>query len=170
MKKMMVAGLAAVGVLAGGASVAALVTGGGAAPATATTATAESTTAQMPCAGGALSSLVRKGTITKAQATAIQNALWTYMRDHSGRMGEHMGSIRSHMGDMDDMWAHGPMATVLQELVSKGTITKTQATAITTAITQQMTAWHGHGPGMMGSHRTDMMAGQAGMMGDGHMG
>ena len=83
------------------------------------------------------------------------------MRDPSGRMGEHMGGVRHHMGDMDGTWANGPMATVLRQLVNKGTITQAQATAITSAITRQMTTWHGHGTGMMG--------GQGRMMGDGHM-
>ncbi len=162
MKKILVAGLAAAGVLAGGTGAVALVNGGGATPASATTVAATYITTDMPCAG-ALSSLVRKGTITRAQATAIQNALWAYMRDHSARMGEHMAGSRGHLGDMDDMWGNGPMARVLQELVSKGTITKAQATAITSTITQRMTAWHDHGAGMMGSH-------DAGMMGGGHIG
>lgn len=166
MKKILVAGVAAAAVLGGSASAFALVNGGGAAAASATTAAAAYAAADLPCAGGALNSLVRKGTITKAQATAVQNALWAYMRDHTGRMGEHIGNIRSHMGGTDDMWARGPMAKVLQELVSKGTITKAQATAII----QQMAARHGHGAGMMGGHRTDMMGGQAGMMGGAHMG
>jgi hypothetical protein len=169
MNKKLLAGLTAAGVLAGGASAAALITGAGAAPARATTTIAAArSTPQVPCTGSALTSLVRKGTITQAQAAAVQQALRTYMRDHSGRMSEHMGGVCHHIGDMDGMWANGPMATVLRQLVNKSTITQAQATAFTTAITHQMTAWHGHGWGMMGG-QAGMMGGQAGMMGDGHM-
>jgi polyhydroxyalkanoate synthesis regulator phasin len=149
MNKRVMAGLTAAGILTGGASAVALVAGGGVAPAGATVAAAYSAP-RMPCAGNALNSLIRKGTITQAQATAVQKALGTYMRDQTGRMGWDMASMRRHMGDMT---AHGPMATVMRQLVSKGTITRTQATAII----QQMRTHCGHGHG-------------AGMMGNGHMG
>lgn len=149
MNKRVMAGLAAAGLLAGGASTVALVTGGGVAPAGATVAAAYSTP-RMPCVGNALSSLVRKGTITPAQAMAVQKAFWTAMRDQAGRMGWDMASMRRHMGDMT---AHGSMATVLRQLVSKGIITRAEAIAIIQQMRTHCGHWHG-----------------AGMMGNGHMG
>lgn len=149
MNKRVMAGLAAASVLTSGISAVALVTGSGVAPASAAVAAAYSAP-RMPCAGNALNSLVRKGTITRAQATAVQQAFGTYMRDQAGRMGWGMASMRRHMRDM---MAHGPMETVLRQLVSKGTITGAQATAII----RQMRTHCGRGHG-------------GGMMGDGHMG
>jgi hypothetical protein len=153
MNKKLVAGLAAVGVLAGGGTAAALITAGGAAPATASTAV--STTATAP-AGSPLASLATNGTITRSQATAIQNALITYMRENRHDMGDHRAAF--WMGGTPPMLAsNGPLKTVLGQLVNNGTITQSQATAVTSAFTQQMKLhWgdghgmRGHGPGMMG--------------------
>jgi polyhydroxyalkanoate synthesis regulator phasin len=154
MNNKLMAGLAAVGVLAGGGTAAALIIAGGTASATAGTVTAVSTTATVP-AGGPLASLVAKGTITQTQATAIQDALVTYTREHRQDMDEHcaFGS-----GGTPRMLASGgPLATVLGQLVKNGTITGSQAAAVTSAFTQQIKAhwsdgpgWRGHGPGMMG--------------------
>jgi hypothetical protein len=149
MNKRVMAGLAAAGVLTSGLSAVALVTGSGVAPASGAAAAAYSAP-RMPCAGNALNSLVRKGTISRAQATAVHDAFRRYMRDQAGRMGWGMAGMRHHMGDMT---AHGPMAAVLRQLVSNGTITRAQATAII----QQMRSHCGHWRG-------------AGMMGTGHMG
>ena len=79
-----------------------------------------------------------KGTITQAQATAIQNAMWTYLRNHLGGMRDHWDGMPAAM------WSDVPMATVLRQQVSKGTMTGAQATAIT----RQMKAhWdYGYGP------------------------
>src|ERR1017187_7726316 len=159
MNKKLAAGLAAAGILAGGGSAAAMAAAGSTAPAAASTAAATASTPAMPCTGTALASLVSKGTITQAQATAIQNAMWTYARNHLGDMRDYMDGMPAAM------WSDAPMATVLRQQVSKGTITQAQATAIT----QQMKSnWdHGSGSGRSGSGRSGS---GAGMMGGGHMG
>ena len=74
--------------------------------------------ASTPCTGTALASLVSKGTITQAQATAIQNAMWTYLRNHLGDMRDHWDGMPAAM------WSDVPMATVLRQQVSKGTMTR----------------------------------------------
>jgi hypothetical protein len=160
MNKKLVAGLAAVGVLAGGGTAAALITAGGAAPATASPITAVSTTATVP-AGSPLASLVTKGTITGSQATAIQNALITYMREHRRAFGDHCAGPWSD-GTPPMLAAHGPLATVLGQLVTNGTIAQSQATAVTSAFTQQTKLHWADGPGMRGYG--------PGMMGGSHMG
>jgi hypothetical protein len=152
MNKKLVAGLAAVGVLAGGGTAAALITAGGTAPATASTITAVSTTATVP-AGSPLASLVAEGTITGSQAAAIQNALITYMREHRQDMSDHCAVFRAN-GMPWMLASSGPLKTVLGQLVRNGAITQSQATAVTGAFTQQVRAhgpgMRGHGPGMMG--------------------
>lgn len=171
MNKKLLASLAAAGVLAGGTTAAVLAATGGIAGAAAAPSAAASTPPSMPCTGDALRSLVSKGTITQAQATAFQDALWAYMRGgHDGSIGSHMRDIRDHRAGMP-MWLPdgGPMRTVLQQLVSKGTITQAQASAITNAITLEMRdhwgngygmhwtyTWHGHGTGMMDGRHMGM--------------
>ena len=154
MNKKLVAGLAAVGVLAGGGTAAALIATGGTTPATATTISAVSTTATVP-AGSPLASLVARGTITGSEATAIQNALIAYMREHRQDLGDHC-TFRPD-GTPWMLASSGPLKTVLGQLVKNGTITQAQATAITSAFTQEIKEhWgdgpgeHGYGPGMMG--------------------
>jgi hypothetical protein len=142
MNKKVMAGLAAASVLTGGASAAAVVAGGGVAPVRATVAAAYSIPRMPSCAAGALNHLVRTGMITRVQATAVHNAFSTYMRDHAGQMGGYMGSMRHLMGDMT---AHGPMATMLRPLVSKGTITRAQATAMIEQMRTRCGHWHGAG-------------------------
>ncbi len=158
MNKKLVAGLAAAGVLAGGGTAAVLITAGGAAPAT--TITAVSTTATVR-AGSPLAQLVANGTITRSQAAAIQNALVTYMREHrpdrGGRCAGPMGNGSPWM-----LASHGPLTTVLAQLVRNGTLTPSQANAVTRAFTQQMRLHWGDGPGMRGYG--------AGMMGGPQMG
>jgi polyhydroxyalkanoate synthesis regulator phasin len=167
MNKKLVAGLAAVGVLAGGGTAAALITAGGAAPATASTVTTVSTTATVPV-GSPLASLVAKGTITQSQATAIQNALITYLREHRLDMGARCAG--SWSDGMPMLASHGPLKTVLGQLVKNGTITQAQASAVTSAFTQQIRAHWGNGPGMRG-YGPGMMGGYGpGMMGAPHMG
>ena len=159
--------------LAGGIAVAAILIGGGTAAALATTggtATAASTVAATSAnpavpAGGPLGSLVAKGTITQAQADAVHNALFSYLRAHRQDMRDHWSATTPPM-----LAANGPLQTVLGQLVRNHTITQAQATAITSAITQQVREhWRngpgagygpgrmagygpgaGHGPGMMG--------------------
>jgi hypothetical protein len=144
MNKKVIAGFAAAGVLTGGAGAASVLTDGSVAPVSAMFAASHSVP-RMSCAVGALNHLVRTGMITQGQATAVQNAFSTYMRDHSRPMGGYMGSMRHLMGDMA---AHGPMATMLRQMVSKGTITRAQATVIIEQMRTHCAHWHG--AGMMG--------------------
>jgi competence protein ComGC len=143
------ASLAAAAVLAGGGTTAAWAATGSTTPAAAGTAAASASAPALPCASTALATLVSNGTITEAQATAIQNAMQAYMRGH-------LGDMRGYMsGRASATWSGGPMATVLRQLVSQGMITSAQVAAIT----GQMRAY---GAGASGT--------PAGMMGGGHMG
>jgi hypothetical protein len=150
MNKKLLAGLAAAGLLAGGGGAAALATTGVPSAAASTVAVASSTS--WAPGHGPLASLVAKGTITQSQATAIRNALISYLHSH-------WQSMRGWChGDMSAMLARGgALDTVLGQLVSKGTITKAQASAVTSAFTQWVqahgghrTGRHGDGGGMMG--------------------
>jgi hypothetical protein len=114
MNKKLLAGLAAVSFLAGGGGATALA-GVGAPAAAASTAAVVSSTSRMPC-HGPLGSLVAKGTITKAQAIAIHDALITYVRGH---------------------W-RSTLDTVLGPLVKNHTITQAQAGAVIAAFSQQL--------------------------------
>jgi polyhydroxyalkanoate synthesis regulator phasin len=157
------AGLAAAAVFAAGGGTAAwAATGSGAAavPGSATVAastgaastgaasTGAASTGQAGCASAALAPLVSKGTITQAQATAIQNAMWAAMR---GRLGD----MRDRMASGTARWSGAPLAAVLGEMVRKGAITSAQAAAIT----QRMLA-----------DRAPVSGTPAGMMSGGHMG
>jgi hypothetical protein len=113
MNKKLLAGLAAVGFLAGGGGTTALAAVG--APAAAASTAVASSTSGMPD-HGPLESLVAKGTITKAQAIAIRDALITYVRGH---------------------W-RSTLETVLGPLVRNHTITQAQANAVITALSQHM--------------------------------
>jgi hypothetical protein len=138
MNRKLLAGLAAVGLLASGGSVTALAA---AAPAAAaSSATAASSTSKGPeC--GPLGALVAKGTITHAQAVAIHNAFIDYARSH---------------------W-RSVLDTVLAQEVKNHTITKAQASEVTSAITRWVQKYqgggssyhhvchHGHAGNMMGS-------------------
>jgi hypothetical protein len=125
MNQKVLAGLAAVGLLAGGGSATALAAVS--APAAASTAVVASSTSMAP-GHGPLSSLVAKGTITQAQATDIRNAFITYTQGH---------------------W-RSTVDTVLGQLVHSHTITKAQAGAVTTAITQWVQTHRGDAPGHRG--------------------
>jgi hypothetical protein len=139
MNRKLLAGLATVGLLTGGGSTTALVAAGVPAAAATTTAVASSTTKPPDC--GPLGPLVAKGTITHAQAVDIHNAFISYVRDHWRNM----------------------VDTVLSQQVKNHTITKAQASAVSSAITQWIQKYrgqasghhgpchYGHGPGMMGS-------------------
>jgi hypothetical protein len=138
MNRKLLAGLAAVGLLASGGSVTALAA---AAPAAgASSATVASSTSKGPeC--GPLGPLVAKGTITHAQAIAIHNAFISYGRSH---------------------W-RSVLATVLAQEVKNHTITKAQASEVNSAITRWVQKYqgggasyhrvchHGHAGSMMGS-------------------
>lgn len=119
MNKKLLAGLATVGLLAGGGSATAL-TVGSAPAAAASTATVASSTAKAPDCGP-LGPLVAKGTITHAQAIAIHNAFIKYVRDH---------------------WRN-VLDTVLAQQVKNHTITKAQASAVTSAITHWVQMYRG---------------------------
>ena len=139
MNRKLLAGLAAVGLLAGGGSATAWAAAGAPATVASTAAVASSASKAPDC--GPLGPLVAKGTITHAQAIAIHDAFTTYVRDHWRTM----------------------LDTVLRQQVKNHTITKAQASAISTAITQWIQKYrgeesghhgpchHGHGQGMMGN-------------------
>lgn len=153
MKMKLLAGMAVAGLLAGGGGAAA-VAAAGVPSATASTVTVASGECWAP-GHGPLESLVAKGTITKSQATAIRNGLISYLHGHWQNM---------RHGDMSAMLARGgALDTVLGQLMSKGTITKTQASAVTGAFTQWIhahrghgTCHHGYGGGMMGGSGNGM--------------
>jgi hypothetical protein len=114
MSKKLLAGLATVSFLAGGTGTTALAVVSAPAAAASTAAVAPSTSRWHD--HGPLESLVAKGTITKAQAIAIHNALVTYVRGH---------------------W-RSALDTVLGPLVKNHTITQAQANAVITAFSQRM--------------------------------
>jgi competence protein ComGC len=149
MNMKLAASLAAAAVLAGGGTTAAWASTGSTAPAAVGTVAGSASAPAVPCASLALAALVSNGTITQAQATAIQDAMQAYMRGHLGDMRDYMA------GRAAATWAGGPMAAVLRQLVSQGMITSAQAAAVT----GQMRAY---GAGASGT--------PAGMMGGGHMG
>src|SRR5262249_40181316 len=80
MNKKLLAGLAAVGLLAGGGSATALAATGAPGAAASTAAVASSTSRGHGC--GPLESLVTRGTITQAQAIAIHHAFISYLHGH----------------------------------------------------------------------------------------
>lgn len=133
MNKKLLAGLAAVGLLAGGGGATALAAVGAPAASAGTAAVASSTptasSTPMAPSHGPLGSLVAQGTITQAQATAIRNAFITYTQGH---------------------W-RSTVNTVLGQLVGNHTITQAQANKVTAAITQWVQTHRGdasghHGP------------------------
>ena len=111
MNKKLLSGLAAVGLLAGGGSATTLAATGAPAAAASIAAVASSTSKAPDC--GPLGPLVAKGTITQAQAIAIHNAFISYFHDHWRKV----------------------LDTVLGQQVKNHTITKAQASAVTSAIT-----------------------------------
>jgi len=113
MSKKLLAGLAAVSFLGAGGGTTALAAAG--APAAAASTAVVSSTSRMP-GHGPLGSLVANGTITKAQAIAIHNALITYVRAH---------------------W-RSTLDAVLGPLVKNHTISQAQANAVISAISQRM--------------------------------
>jgi hypothetical protein len=123
MKQKLLAGLATVGLLAGGSATALAAAGAPAAASTAAVASSTPTPTTTPMAPGhgPLSSLVAKGTITQAQAIAIRDAFITYGQSH---------------------WK-STVDTVLGQLVHNHTITQAQAGQVTTAITQWVQSHHG---------------------------
>jgi len=142
MNKKLLAGLAAVGILAGGGSATALAAVDAPAAATSAGAFASSTSRVPDC--GPLGSLVAKGTITHAQAIAIHNAFITYVRGH---------------------WRN-ILDTVLSQQVKNHTITKAQASAITSAITRWVQKYRGEGTGRQGVCRYSHGAGMMGSSGN----
>jgi hypothetical protein len=123
MNKKLLAGLAAAGLLAGGASTTALAAVAPAAAAS-TTAVASSTSKAPNC--GPLEPLVARGTITHAQAMAIHNAFVKYVSGH---------------------W-RSTLDTVLGQEVKNHTITKAQASAVSSYIVKWVhkiqSEEHGH--------------------------
>jgi len=145
MNRKLLSGLAAAGLLVGGGGAAAVTTGSLPAAAASTVAVASSTF-RMPSAWhGPLASLVAKGTITKSEAVAIHDGLVGYLASHQQSM---RGWCH---GGMSALLARGgALETVLGQLVSKGTINKAQADAVTSAFTDWVQAHHGLGAGHHG--------------------
>lgn len=126
-KKGVVGLVAAAAVLAGGGAVGAVVVGGGGAPSPAQTSSATGVTTSLTWfAASPLASLVRNGTITQAQATAVQNWLLRYMQQYRLRYGP--GDVAGALPP------GGPLAAVLGQEVTNGTISQAQSTAIGNAV------------------------------------
>jgi hypothetical protein len=125
MKQKLLAGLATVGILAGGSASALAAAGAPAAASTAAVASSTPTPTTTPMAPGhghgPLRGLVANGTITQAQAAAIRDAFITYGQTH---------------------WK-STVDTVLGGLVHNHTISQAQANKVTTAITQWVQSHHG---------------------------
>lgn len=155
--KKLAGGIAVAAVLIGGGTAAALTTTAG--TATARTVAATSATPVVP-ASSPLGALVARGTITRAQADAVHNALYTYMRAHRQEVRDHRSATTPPM-----LATNGPLQTVLGQLVENHTISQAQATAITSAITEQVREhWRngpgaGYGPGRMAGYGPGRMAG-----------
>jgi hypothetical protein len=119
MKMKLLAGLAAVGILAGSGSATALAAPGQAA----STSTVAVANASKSADCGPLAPLVAKGTITHAQAMAIHKGFVNYIRAH---------------------W-RAVIATVLGQQVKSHTITKAQAGAVDSAIVSWVKKIHAKG-------------------------
>ena len=141
MRKRLILALAGAGI---GIGAMAMALGGGVSLAASGTAAPSAQTLPAPPAGSPLATLVANGTLTQAQATAIQNGLVGYMRDHwppaAGRS----------TGTPPMLAADGPLTTVLSGLVKDGTLTQAQATAVQNAVTQQVQSRFAGGTGPMG--------------------
>lgn len=160
MNKKLLAGLAAAGILAGGGGTAAALLAAGT-PAAASTAAAITGTATVPGYYGPLGSLVAQGTISRSEAAAIHSGLMTYRHDHWQEM---RGQCAGWGTDATPWMLEkgGPLESVLGQLVKDGTLTKSQASAVSTAFSQWMQAHRGHGPG---HYRTGPDGDGGGMMG-----
>lgn len=84
---------------------------------------------------GPLSTLVTDGTLTTAQATAIQDAL---KAEHEANRTEHEAQMKADR------------AAVLADLVKKGTLTQAQADAVTAALAEMPAKGAGKGHGGKG--------------------
>ena len=98
-----------------------------------------------PPSGSPLGTLVANGTLTQAQATAIEHALVAYRQAHwpptSGWTN----------GQPPILASTGPLDTVLHGLVKDGTLTQSQATALETAVTTQVGSRFAGGAGPWGA-------------------
>ena len=121
MNKKLLAGLASVGILAGGGSASALAVAAAPAAAASTASIASSTSKAPGC--GPLEPLVANGTITHAQAMAIRDAFVRYVRDH---------------------W-RSTLDIVLGQEVRNMTITHAQANAVDRAISQWVHKYQSQG-------------------------
>jgi hypothetical protein len=139
MNNRLLAGVAVVGLLAGGGSATALAAADAPSAAASTAAVASSTSKVPGC--GPLGSLVARGAITQAQAIAIHKAFISYFQ----------GKWRT-IAD-----------TVLGQLVKNHTITQAQASAVIADITKSMQNYRGAGSGHQGlchyGHGGGMMGG-----------
>lgn len=141
LRKKFAAGVVVAGVLAGGGTAAAVLAGSAPAMAEGTTIAAAATTPAPSCVPVPLQGLVGNGTITQAQATAVHDALFAYVQANRPVPGTN--ATASPM-----LAPNGALQTVLGQLVSNGTITEAQASAITDAMSSHANARVGAGFGM----------------------
>ena len=129
LRKKLAAGFLTVSALGGGGTVAALLSATGAAASTAAT-TAVTATTTGSFVPYRLQPLVDNGTITQAQATALRDALSSYM----AKNGPPFRWFSSGSTTPPGLAANGPLATAVAQLVKDGTLTQAQGTAITNAL------------------------------------
>jgi hypothetical protein len=97
-----------------------------------------------PASGSPLATLMANGTLTQAQATAIQNALVAYRQAHWPP------TTGWSNGQPPVLASNGPLDTVLAGLVKDGTLTQAQATALENAVTTQVGSRFAGGTGPWG--------------------
>ena len=142
MRKKLATGLLAVTALAGGGTTASLLSAVGAS-ASATANTALTATTGSSFVPYRLQQLVDNGTITQAQATALRNAMFSYMEKN----GPPFGWFGSGNTTPPGLAANGPLTKVLAKLVKDGTFTQAQATAVTNALCARANARFANRPG-----------------------
>ena len=142
MRKQLTLALVAAGI---GIGAVALTLGG--APVMAVSPTGAPTASALPTppSGSPLTTLVANGTLSEAQATAIQNALVGYVREHWPP------ATGWSNGTPPVLASNGPLATVLNGLVKDGTLTQAQAIALQDAVTQQVQSRFAGGVGPWGA-------------------
>ena len=153
MRTKVTAGVLAAGVLAGGGTAVALLTGGANASATVPAATATATAPSF--VPFPLQQLVDNATITQAQASALHAALFQYVQTNRPAFGS--------TSTPPVLAPNGPLQTVLGQLVKNGTITQAQASAITNAMSSWANTHFATMPGTTGTNAPHMMMGGSGI-------
>jgi len=127
MRKQLALALAAAGI---GIGAVALALGGTPVLAVSPTSAPSASALPAPPAGSPLATLVANGTLSGAQAAAVQNALVGYMREQWPPV------TGWSNGTPPVLASDGPLAMVLSGLVQDDTLTQAQATALQNAVTQ----------------------------------